>query len=123
MPQITLEYTSNINHDINFNELFAEVHRVLSDVGNIDINNCKSRAIKLDDYYIGNGEIENAFIHLAIRLLEGREEELKRKIGWEIMKVLEDFYYQCFTQHRFQITLEINDIFKNSYFKIPRIKY
>lgn len=123
MPQIKLEYTSNITHDINFEELFSEIHRVLSDVGNNDINSCKSRAIKVDDYFIGNCEIENAFVHLEIKMLEGRDEELKRKIGWESMKILEDFYYQCFTEFRFQITTEIIDIVKSNYFKIPRVKY
>lgn len=119
MPHLKLEYTSNISHQINFNELFLELHRVLVDYADVDYKNCKSRAIKLDDFVIGKNEDENAFVHLELKFLEGRTDQKKREIGWDIMKILEDFYHPCFVTHNFQISLEIIDILNVNYFKIP----
>jgi 5-carboxymethyl-2-hydroxymuconate isomerase len=119
MPHLELQYTSNIAQEINFSVLFAELHRILAEVGGINIENCKSRAIKLDDYAIGSSEPDNAFVHVNLKFLVGRSEVLKQKIGQDILNALRDAYAPSIDEHNLQITVQIQDIQHETYFKIP----
>lgn len=119
MPQITLEYTGNLKQDVNWPALFAQIHKVLADVGGIQIGNCKSRATELKDYYVGEGEDRNAFVHLEVRFVEGRSRELKQELGRTILSVLEEQYRPSLGDFDLQITVEIDDIQREMYFKIP----
>ncbi len=119
MPQITLQYTANINQKINYKAMFAEIHGILSDIGKINIGNCKSRAVKLDEYYIAQGEKDNAFIHLEVKFMEGRPDELKQDLGRQILDVLIKFYGKSIDKCSLQVTVEILDLKRNSYFKYP----
>jgi 5-carboxymethyl-2-hydroxymuconate isomerase len=119
MPQITLQYTANIDQEVNFSSLFAKVHYILNETGGINIDNCKSRAVRQDTYYIGQGETNNAFVHLEVRFLEGRSAQLKKKLGQELLDCLTEIYVPSIEKHILQITVEIDDIKRELYFKFP----
>jgi 5-carboxymethyl-2-hydroxymuconate isomerase len=119
MPHLTLEYTSNLSQTIDVGELFPKLHQILADVGGISIHNCKSRAVRLDTYYIGKGGTQNAFIHLDIRFLEGRSLELKQRIGQQSLSWLKEFFAPSLAELELQVTVEIVDIQSQTYFKIP----
>ena len=118
MPHLTLEYTDNVHPEVAFDELFARLHQVLVDVGAIAIGNCKSRARCLDNYFIGDGGSQHAFAHLTIRFLGGRSVDLKRQIGRECLVVLEKALTPS-SPLDLQITVEIQEIERTTYFKIP----
>ncbi len=119
MPQLTLEYTDNIQQKIDFSEVYREMHGVLFDVGGIPLENCKSRAIRRSDYFIGKGESNEAFVHVEVAFLTGRALELKQEIGRRVLQILEKCYSQPLSAHNLQITVEIRELAKELYFKIP----
>ena len=118
MPHIILEYTDNISIKKDFNQLFAGIHTVLSEKAGIDPGNCKSRAIKLTDYFIGEGEKPNAFVHLEIRIFQGRNLEIKQQIGNEILKLLRNYFNENSENLNIQITVEIIEMDGKLYFKV-----
>lgn len=118
MPQIILEYSSNIIDEVNQKEVFDEVHQILNAVGSVDLYNCKSRAINHVDYYIGDGNAKHAFVHLEVRLLEGRSDELKGKIGTELLNKIKSHFPKSFEELQLQITVELSDIKRAEYFKV-----
>lgn len=119
MPHLTLQYTENINQDIDFPDLFSKLHGILVDPGGIKIDNCKSRAIRLENYYIGRGEISNAFVHLDVQFLEGRSILLKKEIGNQMLDALKKYYKLSIAEFNLQITIEIRDIQREVYYKFP----
>ncbi len=120
MPQIGLEYTGNITQEIDTQALFSMIHQVLGNEAGIPIENCKSRAIRLENFHIAKGEPENAFIHLEIRFIEGRTREMKKTIGEQCLDFLENYFRESFSSLNLQITVEILDIHRQSYFKFPK---
>jgi 5-carboxymethyl-2-hydroxymuconate isomerase len=116
MPHLTLEYTDNLLVDVDFGDLFARVHAVLAEAG-IRIGNCKSRAVRLDTYRVGDGE-PVAFVHADLRLLEGRSPDVKRQIGERVLDILKERYDPQGSEE-IQITVETRDISRDAYFKIP----
>ncbi|MFT5219331.1 MAG: 5-carboxymethyl-2-hydroxymuconate isomerase [Gammaproteobacteria bacterium] len=118
MPHIVLEYSSNVPRLAGFAELFAEVHQALHSIGGIKLDNCKSRARVADDYYIGDGDSGNAFIHLNIEFVAGRSTEVKQAIGNECLRLLKHYYQQKLSD-KLQITVQIDDLLLDFYFKYP----
>lgn len=119
LPQIRLEYSGNITEDIVSDTLLLGIHEVLRDTGGIRIGNCKSRAFRCDPFRVGAGEHENAFVHLEVRILEGRSAELKGAIGRALLDVLAGYFTTSLEKLDLQITVEICDIRRDAYFKHP----
>ena len=118
MPHLTLEYTNNLDPTANFDELFGQLHRVLAEVGGIPLGNCKSRAIRLDDYYVANGGDRHAFVHLTIRFLAGRSTAVKQQIGRHSLAVLQR-HFSSTAGLNLQLTVEIQEIERATYCKFP----
>jgi len=120
MPHLVLEYSSNIKEKDAFDSLFAQLHQILAKVGNASLESCKSRAIEYETFYIGDGNHKNAFVHLEVRLAEGRPLKIRQQIGEHMLDVLELHFSQSLRDLNLQITVESKELIKNLYFKIPR---
>ncbi len=94
MPQLTLEYTDNLNFDVQ--EVLARLHAELAATGAINLKGLKSRAVRLSDYRIADGNPEYAFVHVNLLIREGRPIEVKKDASQRVMKVLEDSFGQRF---------------------------
>jgi 5-carboxymethyl-2-hydroxymuconate isomerase len=118
VPQVTLEYTDNIDEEsISFHQLFAELHRALVDAAGVDIGNCKSRAVRLGTYCIGEGEPSNAFVHLAVGILEGRSAEVRRKLSERCLAVLKRHLARALDERKLQVTVEVREMARETYLK------
>jgi 5-carboxymethyl-2-hydroxymuconate isomerase len=118
MPHLTLEYTGGLEPTTPFPALLHTLHGILSDVG-IAVGNCKSRAIPLEVSYVGDGTAEQAFVHLDVRLLEGRPDDVKREIGRRALNALREAFPSPSGQDDLQITVELHDMQRGAYFKSP----
>lgn len=119
MPQIRLEYSGNVVEEIVPEKLFAGIHEVLRDTGGIRIGNCKSRSFRCEPFRVGAGEEKGGFVHLEVRLLEGRTSEMKQALGREILALLTGYFEKSLEELDLQITVEICDISRDAYFKHP----
>lgn len=119
MPQIVLEYSSNVLEQTGFAPLFVGIHEILHERAGIRLDNCKSRALRRDEFYIGDGHPSNAFVHLDIRFIEGRSEDVKQSVGTASLKRLKQFFEKSMARLDLQITVELGDIQRSSYFKFP----
>jgi 5-carboxymethyl-2-hydroxymuconate isomerase len=118
VPHITLEYTANIDRpQAGYSNLFAALHRVLADTVGVDVANCKSRAIRLDTYRVGDGGAEDGFVHLEVRIFDGRPVKLRREVGQRCLAVLEDHFSQARQELNLQITVSVKEIEQKTYLK------
>ena len=119
MPQIILEHSSNLSDISDSTELFAQLHSILNQTGGINIANCKSRLRIAHDFYIGNGDSDNAFVHLEVRFIAGRSDHIKQALGRLFLALLEAEFELAMQSYNLQITVEIGDINPDLYFKYP----
>lgn len=119
MPQLTLEYTRNIDDsELKLGDILAELHQTLADKGGIDLAAFKSRARRLDTFRIGDGDPQGAFVHLEVALFSGRSLELKQALGHRCLDVLKKHFAEALQAHTMQITVEMREIDRESYLKI-----
>lgn len=119
MPHLTLEYSPNVLVESDFTDLFRKLHAILAQTGGIRLENCKSRAYLAQEFFIGSGAQASGFIHLDIRFLEGRPNEIKRAIGQETRDALMEWFQSSVEALDLQITVEVRDIERSFYFKFP----
>ena len=115
MPHLKLEYTKNIQTIIN-PILFEQLFSILNKVADISLANCKSRSIQINDYHIGSGNHKIGFVHLEIKLLEGREKEIRNQIGRESMEIMRLYFTEYTKKCNIQFSIEILEMKKEDYF-------
>jgi 5-carboxymethyl-2-hydroxymuconate isomerase len=119
MPQLILEYTDNLKERMDFPVLFADLHQILVVVALASLDSCKSRAVKHEQYYVGDGNIRNAFVHVEVLLAEGRTIPVRQEVGKQILNVLEESFARSLKELNLQITVQVKEFPRNLYFKIP----
>ncbi len=119
MPHLTLEYTSNLAHKRPTAELLLRLHHLLESTAGIRVANCKSRWREVGEWVVGNGEGESAFVHLDIRLLEGRPREVQQAVGRGAAEILMAHFLPAPEEVDLQITVEVLEIRRVFYFKHP----
>ncbi len=117
MPQVVLEYSSNIREKIDSEVILGEIASVISAAGEIPVENFKCRLVRREEYLVGKGRERDAFVHLEVGILSGRTPESKRRIGEDCIEYLEGYYSPLAGELSLQITVEIREMEKKVYFK------
>ena len=119
MPHLTLEYSDNIQHESDLQDLFARLHKMIAELAGTQVENFKSRAICRETYHVGAGSGREAFVHLEVRLLAGRSPEQKAAIGRRCLDLLEQTWRPSLVDLDPQITIELVGMELDSYYKWP----
>jgi len=119
MPQINLEYSANVGRTVRTHELMERVHDLVAGTLDTSIENCKSRVSVVNQYHVGAGGEEKGFVHLDVRVLSGRSEATKRELGEALLAHLVEYFDRPDGRPGLQITVEVQDIDRNAYFKHP----
>jgi 5-carboxymethyl-2-hydroxymuconate isomerase len=106
MPHLILEYSENVIEDMEFSELFKECHELLVERLPTSLKSCKSRAYQCEDYYVGDGHADNAFVHLSIRIMPGRARELLQSVGETLLALLKKYFSESLKKLKLEMSIE-----------------
>lgn len=110
MPQMTLEYTQNIIEKSGIHDLLRKSHEVLVECLPTALSDCKSRVYECKDYWVGDGDPDNAFVHVCLKVQAGRTPEILRKTGDRLMQELRNYFSESLEKRKLQITIEIVEL-------------
>ena len=116
MPHLIMQYSENIIEEISFSDLFTCCHLLLEDMLPTDISTCSSRAVRFSNYWIGNGEADNAFIYVNIKVMPGREMSSLTNISNKVLEVFKDYFKESINKLNLQLSVEIVEL-KETYCK------
>jgi len=117
MPHLTLHYSANIDGLPDFGRLFGELHRTLAGLTGIDLGSFKSRALRCDEFRVGDGSPANAFAHLDLRLLGGRSVEDRAKWADAAIALLTTHFGEAGPAGGLHITVDLLDLDPDTYRK------
>lgn len=89
MPHLKLEYSANLNKELDPKKIFPACHQVIVDTIGANLFHCQSRVTCSDAFYIGDGNPLNAFVYLEVLLFEGRDLIKLQEMRDKLLKVLE----------------------------------
>jgi 5-carboxymethyl-2-hydroxymuconate isomerase len=108
MPHLTLEYTANLDFDVQ--SLLAHLHDELVATGAVNLKGIKSRAIRLTDYRIADGDPAYAFVHVGLLIREGRPLEVQQEATRRVMEVLKATFGHRFESGYLSLSVDIKEM-------------
>jgi len=108
MPHLTLEYSDNLEFDVQ--TLLACLHTELVSTGAINLKGIKSRAIRHTQYRIADGNKDYAFVHVALLIREGRPLEIQQDAAQRVMLVLKDTFRQQSETGYLSLSVDIQEM-------------
>jgi len=108
MPHLTLEYSNNIEVDVQ--PLLARLHEEVVATGAINLKGIKSRAIKHTQYRIADGDPDYAFVHVGLLIREGRPIEIQKEATQRIMNVLKEIFGYLFEKRKLSLTVDLKEM-------------
>ena len=108
MPHLTLEYSDNIEVDVQ--PLLARLHEEVVATGAINLKGIKSRAIRHTQYRIADGDPDYAFVHVGLLIREGRPIEIQKEATQRVMKVLKETFGHLFEKRKLSLTVDLKEM-------------
>ena len=116
MPHLLLEHTRNLTHPPAHAEVLLALHHALAATEAVQLADLKGRA-RTVEAVVGDGDPKNAFVHLELRLLTGRDQSVRQRLGKECMRVLRDHYTNAVVGGHCQLSVEIREMERSTYVK------
>jgi 5-carboxymethyl-2-hydroxymuconate isomerase len=117
MPQITIEFTKNIAHLTSYRSVALALHDLLVDEISSSLGDCKSRLVEIENYVIGDGSFDQAFVHVTFSIMSGRSQALKESLGAKALRIMTEVMPSTVAQCSIQITVDIRDLDRSTYKK------
>lgn len=108
MPHLTLEYTDNLDFDVQL--LLARLHSELVATGAINLKGLKSRAVRHSEYRIADGNPEYAFVHVNLLIREGRPLEVQKDASQRILEALKETFGDRFENGYLSLSVDIKEM-------------
>ena len=108
MPHLTLEYTDNLEFEVQ--PLLARLHAELVATGAINLKGIKSRAVRHSEYRIADGNKDYAFVHVNLLIREGRSPEIQKDAAQRVMAVLKESFGYRFKDEYLSLSVNIGEM-------------
>ena len=107
MPHLILEFSDNVIEQDRFSDLFQQCHQTLAEKLPTNLMSCKSRAIPLEHFYLGDGAESLAFVHGTLKIMPGRTEEVLNQTAEALMSLFKAHFQETAKARHLQLSLEI----------------
>ena len=108
MPHLTLEYTDNLDFDVQ--PLLARLHSELVATGAINLKGIKSRAVRHTEYRIADGNPEYAFVSVNLLIREGRPIDVQQDMTQRVLAVLKETFGERFENGYLSLSVDIKEM-------------
>lgn len=108
MPHLTLEYTDNL--DVDVQPLLARLHEEVVATGAINLKGIKSRVICHTQYRIADGNPDYAFVHVELLIREGRPLDIQKEATRRVMAVLKETFGHRFEAGKISLSVDLKEM-------------
>lgn len=110
MPHIVIECSANLGDRVNLDELVDRVHRAALATGVFPIGGLRTRVAERSRYRIADGDPENGFVDVVVRIGQGRDLATKQRAAQAIFAEVCDALKAAFESSPLGISLEMQEI-------------
>lgn len=111
MPHFTIEYSANLDDQIDMAKAVETVRKAAVETGIFPLGGIRVRAVRCEHYAIGDGNPDFAFLGMLLRLGEGRDLKARKEAGEHIFRALSVYLDPVFAKRKFALSfdMQIND--------------
>ena len=110
MPHIVIECSDNVRARADVPALLERVHAAALSTGIFPEGGIRTRLAERHDYLIADGDPSNAFVHVVLRIREGRDVATRRRAAETVFTAVCDALDATFQTAPLAISLEIQEI-------------
>jgi 5-carboxymethyl-2-hydroxymuconate isomerase len=111
MPHFTIEYSANLDARVDMADLVEVVRQAAVETGIFPLGGIRVRAVRCEQYAIGDGNPDFAFLDMLLRLGEGRDLQTRKSAGEHIFGTLSAYLDPAFAKGNLALSfdMQIND--------------
>jgi len=117
MPHFVIEYSANLEPDIDLRAVVDAVHKSAVESGLFKIGGIRVRTLRHEIYKIADGNPEHAFLHVRANILEGRMAEDREKLGNATIAAVDALLTSAHRNRGIALSVEVSEIDHNMSFK------
>ncbi|OSQ50355.1 5-carboxymethyl-2-hydroxymuconate Delta-isomerase [Thalassospira alkalitolerans] len=117
MPQIEIEYSANLPIVEQLRALAISLHREIAVAADAEPASFKTRLSPLENVVIADGGPHHGMVHLDVRLLSGRSDDVKYEVGRIALETLRVHLENLVGDYAVQFSVEVHDLDRANYHK------
>ncbi|MFT6106260.1 MAG: 5-carboxymethyl-2-hydroxymuconate isomerase [Rickettsiales bacterium] len=116
VPHSIIEHSFPIPKDQSDALLLMVNQTISKNAGNFNIYKCEARMAFRENFMIGSGDMEKDFIHITVKILEGRSLDMRQNLAENILKIIGDFLHEKkISINSLSFSVVISEMTKESY--------
>ena len=92
MPHFIVEYSANLDEDIKIQKLFGNLQDTALETGIFPLGGIRFRAVRCEDYLIADGDPDNAFVHVTLKIGHGRDITVRENVATMLFTTLKNYF-------------------------------
>ncbi len=109
MPHFTIEYSANLDAEVDMQSFCEEIRRAALSTGVFEIGAVRVRAIRCEHYAIADNHPGNSFIDVSARVAR-RDLAVKQRVGEAVFAAMTAFLGGLLDGGHFALSFEIREI-------------
>jgi 5-carboxymethyl-2-hydroxymuconate isomerase len=110
MPHQTIEYSANLEPELDVEALVRALHETAAGIDALPIGGLRTRAVARQHYRIADGHPDNGFINAFLRIAPGRSLEVRQAAGKELFQALCDYLEPIYSSSPLAISYEVQEL-------------
>lgn len=110
MPHFIMEYSANLDDDLNIPDLFEKLNETAIATGVFPIGGIRTRAIRCEHYRIGEGDPDNTFVHLTAKVGSGRDAAVLKDAADQVFATFTEQLQPVFDRRYMSIGFEMIEL-------------
>ncbi len=110
MPHQTLEYSANLEPELDIDALVTALHETAASIDALPIGGLRTRAVAREHYRIADGHPDNTFINVFLRIAPGRSFDVRKAAGEKLFQALCDYLEEIYSSTPLAISYEIQEL-------------
>jgi 5-carboxymethyl-2-hydroxymuconate isomerase len=110
MPHFILEYSRNLEPELDVQALFSRLRAAALETGIFPPGGIRFRAYPCALYLVADGKPENGFVHLTLKLGHGRPLDVRRSAAEKLFSALVEHLNPLFEKRPLAISFEVREL-------------
>ncbi|MEJ2533436.1 MAG: 5-carboxymethyl-2-hydroxymuconate isomerase [Halioglobus sp.] len=111
MAHFIYEYSANLPAELlDMAGLMEKMHSAAAASGVFPLDGLRSRAIRCEEFRVGDGNPDNGFVNLSMKVGQGRDVETRLAIGRQLFDILVDHLQPLLERQPLAISFEMREL-------------
>jgi len=110
MPHVVVEYSANLEEELDIRALLKKIHDAVLASGVFKISAVLTRAERREVYVIADGDPDNAFMHIDVRMGPGRDAATRMSVAQGVLDTIVTETREVFARTGLGLSVEVREI-------------